>query len=129
MIRKMPAPGLPGLVISFRKNHAPTMIRSNFDQMILIRSWARYCARACSFPESGARARTLEYPHDHDKANHHADCRKSGPKAEPFFDDFAGTRAVAVEQNSFSKKARAAGNQRQNNEQRKIVSRKARGDG
>src|ERR1700741_1083204 len=72
-----------------------------------------------------SRDHALEYPDDDNKANHHADRRQPRPEAEPFLDDAACARAIAVEQESFSKEARAARDQRENDEQRKIVAGKA----
>src|ERR1700689_2488889 len=79
-------------------------------------------------PPLTATALFLEYAHDDNKANDDRDRREQGPHAEPLFDDAAGTLAIAVEQKSFDKEPRAAGDQRQHDEQRKIVSGKARGD-
>src|SRR4051794_9842987 len=79
-------------------------------------------------PATTFRDHALEYPDDHDKANHHADRGQTGPETQPFLDDAACARAVAVEQESFSKKARAARDQRQDDEQAEIITGKARRD-
>jgi hypothetical protein len=46
---------------------------------------------------SGHHRFPLKCPDDDDKANHHADRRQARPEAEPFLDDTACARAVAVE--------------------------------
>ena len=84
----------------------------------------RHDRRAFVHLRSGG-SKILEYPDDDDKANHNADRRQAGPETEPSLDDAACARAIAVEQESFDEEARAARDQRENDEQWQVETGKA----